>query len=169
MLILDATIGSKKIYHSFDKNITEELIGIDIRKGDFSYKYPSQWTEIKVVILPTIQCDMKFLPFRDSIFDLIIFDPPHCSPSNSGTCKLYGGWTEHERITTSRAVNLEFDRVLKNNGFLILKCLEKQFRLYETLLKNFKFFLPIYTEARRGAWKPTGKGAIWAIGCKKKS
>jgi len=169
-MILDATIGSRKIYRGLDKRINGELIGIDVRKGDFSIDEPTKWAKQEVIIKPTILADMKYLPFKAEAFHLIVFDPPHTEAGlNSWLYNYYGSWTEHERILTLRKANKEFARVLKQNGFLILKVMPDQLQLTEYLLNNFTFFLPIYTYRSRGSYSdPQGKqkGAIWAIGLK---
>lgn len=128
---------------------------------------PSSWAKTKIIVNPMILSDMQFLPFKDEKFNLIIFDPPHTECGlNSFLQKSYGSWTQKERIKVCRKVNVEFKRVLKPHGTLILKVLPRQFPIYETLLKNFIFFLPIYTYRLRGSYKEaTNKqlGAVWFI------
>jgi len=166
-LILDATLGSKRIYHGWDKKINENLVGIDIRRGNFSYKTKSMWTTTKVDIEPTVLADMTFLPFRDHSFNLIVFDPPHTEFGlNSFMNLVYGSWTQTHTIRTLRLCNEEFSRVLRPPGILILKVQPKSFPLYETLLKNFCFFLPIQTKRARGLFMKKEKeqdAALWAI------
>jgi len=141
-MILDVTVGSKKIYHGWNEKLGDELLGIDTRKGDFSIpKLKSQWADIKIIIEPTVLADLKHLPFCNHVFSAIIFDPPHMSAGlESWLGRKWGSWTQHDTIRTVRAANKEFPRVLKANGFLILKVMPRQFPLYETLLKNFRFF-----------------------------
>lgn len=172
-MILDVTVGARKIYRGWDKKLNDPLIGIDVRKGDFSVpKLKSQWAEIKIVIEPTVLADMKHLPFQDNVFEAIIFDPPHMDVGlDTWLGKKWGSWNQNETIQTLRQVNCEFFRVLKKlGGFLILKVMPRQFPLYETLLTNFTFFLPIYTYRARGSFrnpKPRADAALWAIGkCK---
>jgi len=168
-MILDVTVGARKIYFGWDKNLGDDLIGIDIRKGDFSReKDEHHWSKGEVIIRPTVLADMRNLPFKGNSFDAIIFDPPHmeCGLS-SWLGKYYGSWTQKEAIQTTRRANAEFKRVLKPGGLIILKVMPRQFRLYETLLKNFTFFLPISTYRARGAYGKKFRkteGALWAIG-----
>ena len=169
-MLLDVTCGPKKIYCGWDEKLGEDLIGIDIRRGDFSVPktLKSQWAEIKIIIKPTVLADMKYLPFKDHVFQGIIFDPPHMDISlDSWLAKKWGSWTQSETIKTLRIVNEEFLRVLRARGFLVLKLMPHQFPLYETLLKHFCFFLPISTYRARGAYrnpKPRRDGALWVIG-----
>ena len=127
-----------------------------------------QIATIPIVILPDVLADMKKLPFRENLFDIVIFDPPHLdSGLESFLAKKWGSWTRSETIQTLRIVNEEFFRVLKPHGNLILKVLPRMFLIYETLLKNFSFFLPIYTYRSRGFLTPSLQkrpGALWAVG-----
>lgn len=170
-MILDVTVGARKFYFNWDKKLGDNLVGIDLRKGDFSREHPKLWTKETIIIKPTVLADMKHLPFKECSFEAIIFDPPHTDASlQSWLGKYYGSWTQKERIETLRIVNKEFPRVLRSGGTLILKVIPRQFPVYETLLKNFIFFLPISTYRTRGSYaKQLGKGlgALWAIGIKR--
>lgn len=170
MIVLDACVCAEKIYHGWQDKLNGDFIGIDIRKGNFSHKYPSNYTEIKVIIKPTVLADMKFLPFQDSSIDSIVFDPPHMDCGLTGfMAKSWGSWTQSETIRTLRVVNDEFSRVLKVPGTIVLKIMPRSFPLYETLLKNFVFYLPIQTKRSIGAWKnkQDREAALWAVGMKK--
>lgn len=179
-LILDVTVGSRKLYHGWDKCLGSfQLIGVDSRKGDFSILRKDNpelvargnlWADRILKISPTIQADMRFLPIREHIIDVLIFDPPHLDFGlQSFMGKQFGSWSQSDIIQHCRAANEEFARVLKINGTIILKIMPRDFPLYETLLKNFCFFLPIQTKRPRGSMKnPTrlsdADGALWCIG-----
>jgi len=157
------------MYNGWNKNLGDELVTIDIRKGNFSYESPYGWDKSKmgrseVMIRPTVQADMRFLPFRENIFEAVIFDPPHAKTGlGSWIWRKYGSWTLYELIRTVRSANEEFKRVLKPGGFIIMKIYRQRWPLYKTLLKNFVFFLPI--ERRTGAYTEKSKRKIlWAIG-----
>lgn len=173
MLILDVTVGSRKIYHGWDKKLSEQLVGVDERKGCFDFKTKGQWAPTKVSIQPTVRADMKYLPFKPKVFNGLIFDPPHLDLSlESFMTKAYGSWTTQETVRTLRAANLEFARVLKEQSWIILKVLPDKFPLYETLLNKFLFFLPIQTKRIQGSIKnprPERDAALWAIGYLKES
>ena len=172
-MILDTCCGSMKMYRGWDRKLADSLISIDIRKGDFSFALPEyydRWSKtIDVQIYPTVQADMKYLPFRNERFEGIVFDPPFIE---FGLTEFifsvaYGkGWTQKETIRTLRIVNEEFNRVLKPGGFLFMKLNRERFPLFETLLTNFVFFLPI--EFRTGAYqgKKSAKRKLWSIGQK---
>lgn len=172
-MILDAGCGARHMYSGWDKKLDGDIIGIDIRQGDFSYSAAynfddkskaRQWGTSKVLIKPHIQADMKFLPFRDNVFDAVLFDPPHTNAGlGSWVWKRYGGWSQSEVIQTARAINDEFARVLKANGFIVMKTYLRTFPLYETLLRNFRFFLPI--ERRTGTFKKKAvRKILWTFG-----
>ena len=145
-MILDATVGAGSIYAGWNKKLGDRLVGIDIRKGDFSYKFSANWSRNRIIVRPTVLADMKYLPFPDRLFEAVIFDPPHIAAGLTGWIgKRYGSWTQRTTIQTLRAVDKEFKRVLRPGGLLILKIIPRGFLLYETLLKNFIFFLPIQT------------------------
>lgn len=167
MLVLDVTVGGKKIYFGREERLGESLVGVDRRKGDFSFKGKGQWARNTVKVEPTILADMRLLPVRDGIVDLIIFDPPHMDAGLGGWIgRYYGGWSQSETIETLRRVNVEFPRVLRPEGFLMMKIWPRQFPLYETLLKDFCFFLPVYTYRATGSYEKKRRkdAAMWALG-----
>ena len=171
MLILDACVGAEKIYQGMNKLLKENFISIDIRKGDFkpelgNYKYLG---ENKIIINPTILADMKYLPFKDETFDVIIMDPPHYSFGKN--CKTamaleYGSWTKQDKIVNIYNANKEFKRCLKKNGTLIIKVMSEDKDRYINLFNNFIFYLPIQTIRDRGCMssKEAKLAAIWLIG-----
>jgi len=171
MLILDACVGSAKMYKGREKLLKDNFISIDIRKGDFSYKPEQTVAPIPIIIKPTILADMKYLPFKDKTFNVIICDPPHLiGNEKSFMCKEYGYWkNKNQRVSTFYKANIEFARVLKDNGMLILKIMPDQINSYEQLLTNFIFYLPIQTIRDRGCMssKEAKLAAIWLIGIKK--
>jgi len=144
-MILDACCGTKIMYHGREKIIGDELISIDIRKEEETI-IGTRKGNIKRIrnVKPTVMADMKHLPFKDSVFKAVIFDPPFLDLSLGRFFRnMYGSWTKKETIQHLRAVNIEFKRVLEPEGMLLLKVFRKNFQLYEVLLANFTFFLPI--------------------------
>ena len=166
--LLDVTVGSKKIYNGKEIRLGDNLVGIDVRSGDFTIKKEKygHWADLVMIIKPTVKADLQHLPFKDNVFRMIIFDPPHLTSKSESSImyRTYGGWTKSERLHILPKANNEFKRVLKEGGFLILKILFPQLTQYECLLDNFVFFLPIQTLRRRGCIKPKNTGALWIIG-----
>jgi tRNA G10 N-methylase Trm11 len=130
-MILDATAGNRSIYtYKYSRNI----IYLDRQK--------------QLKIKPTIFADDMFLPFKDSVFDMIIFDPPHQWTTKGTTTtppysipqgwkyvKLLGirGGTYYGAEQYSSKAGLikyiynaqkEFKRVLKDDGVLLFKWCE---------------------------------------------
>ncbi|MEW6670203.1 MAG: class I SAM-dependent methyltransferase [Thermodesulfobacteriota bacterium] len=75
----------------------------------------------KIIVDPNIVANFKSLPFRDDIFNLVVFDPPHTFAGRNGwMAKKYGslnrGWREE-----IRAGFAECFRVLRVQGTLIFK------------------------------------------------
>ena len=116
MLELDACCGYKHMWK--DKDISN-IIFIDVKR------------EVK----PTIIADAKHLPFRDKIFNKIYCDPPHMIRNDKEFCKVgkihydyfekYGNWkNRQEWIIFIAKTNIEFKRVLKDNGILWYKIID---------------------------------------------
>lgn len=133
------------MYKDMHKHLGDKFIYMDKRKIP-EHKYRG-WERSGYTIKevkPMILADMKHLPFRNNLFSAIIFDPPHLDIGlTSFMGERYGIWSTADIVRHLRACNVEFPRVLKANGILIMKVLAKKWRLYETLLRNFTFFLPI--------------------------
>jgi len=102
-MILDSTAGKRMMW--FQKNY-EETIYMDIKR------------EVK----PTIVADFRALPFRDEVFDLVIFDPPHTQPGSKGIFyRDFGSIRSSLVIPTLYKASRELFRVLKQGHFLIFK------------------------------------------------
>lgn len=87
-----------------------------------------------IVIDPNIQGDFTVLPFRDGVFSLVVFDPPHVirQEARGNVTKFYGvlngEWREMIRSGFS-----ECFRVLATGGVMIFKWTETQIPLREIL------------------------------------
>ena len=68
--ILDATVNAGRFW----RNSQRAVIGMDI---DFSHK-------------PTLVADNTAMPFRDSSFDVIVYDPPHIPNQGKDKLKDFG-------------------------------------------------------------------------------
>ena len=149
-MILDACCGGKTMYHGWHANLGDSLVSIDIRKlSAREWVGGKGWTRNMPPIEPTVQADMNWLPFREQVFDAIIFDPPHLQVDmRSFMGELYGGWTKTAARKIMVKVNAEFTRVLKPSGLLLMKVLVIDSRTYIALLGNFLFFLPIEYESQ---------------------
>lgn len=125
--VLDVACGSKMFW--FDKN-NPNVEFCDIRDVDRHEYYPGRYIEVK----PDTVCDFTNLPFPDSSYSLVVFDPPHLAKlgDTSWTIEKYGrldgDWEE-----MLRKGFFECFRVLKEDGVLIFKWNETQIPLKDIL------------------------------------
>ena len=124
--ILDMTCSARSMW--FEKD-NAQTVYMDKRQDVFVY--PGN----KVVNIDLqIVGSFSFLPFQDSSFHLVVFDPPHIEGLNTtailaqkyGT--LFPSWREEIKEGFSEAL-----RVLKTNGILIFKWNERQVGVKEVL------------------------------------
>lgn len=152
-MILDATCGMKSMYKGLHQAFDEsEIIFLDKREGDFSFTaklHPdrNRWgARHNVVINPSIQADLRCLPFRSSIFNLVLFDPPHVTGSPKFQLgRAYGNMSLREYARVLVKANEEFDRVLSRGGLVLVKTVSSEKRDWHTEvgLKNFKLLLDV--------------------------
>jgi len=106
---------------------------LDATAGDASGMWPKE-ADIRIDVRPTrfagMIADDRELPFRDLSFDLIYCDPPHLVGYDPGVKSIWSkdflhrfGWwdTRSDWLKYLYKVNLEFYRVLKDDGTLYLK------------------------------------------------
>jgi len=168
-MILDACCGPKEMYHGLHKKFTDqEIVYIDIRKGTFTIPY----TEGKKIhIEPTVQADLKKLPFKDNTFTLILFDPPHGGFTiDTWMGAKYGGLTASDYKNMLVWANIEFTRVLVEGGIILAKIQEYEDReFYITgFFHNFKLLLDIKIRSR-GTSKSERLFTHWLVFAKKPS
>lgn len=127
--ILDACCGARMFW--FDKNNPNAVFG-DIRSEKHILKDKEK--RRKLEISPDVEMDFRDMPFADSSFYLVVFDPPHMTSlgANSWMARKYGrlnqSWQEDIRQGFA-----ECFRVLKPNGTLIFKWNEYDITLKEIL------------------------------------
>jgi len=140
-MILDSCCGGKIMYRGLDRNFNDnELIFIDIRQGKFSYKHPRfpKVTNVR----PTIVADMQHLPFRDGVFSMVIFDPPHDKYGKRSYMALrYGSISDEDYEALLENVNSEFSRVLRPLGILLAKISGARRKITMIELRNFRMLL----------------------------
>ena len=127
--VLDVCCGSKMFW--FNKNDVRAVY-TDKRQG--TWITDNRKGRNPTVISPSILADFQNLPFKDCIFNLVVFDPPHLITPNENARltkkygKLYSNWKP--MIKNGFA---ECFRVLRPSGTLIFKWNEYEIPLSEIL------------------------------------
>ena len=162
-MILDACCGPKEMYRGLHKHFSqEEIVFIDIRKGTYNR---DKWGIPPLNVTPDVQADLKKLPFRDGVFNMVIFDPPHGSFTMDAFLGVkYGGLTMREYRTLIVWANREFARVLQPQGLILAKIMEVEDRdLYlERAFHDFKLLLKIKYSSQR-AIKTSRAITVWQL------
>lgn len=123
--VLDPCCGPKSFY--FDKD-SEDVLFCDIR-GNFDKKL----CDGRILrVEPDMIADVTELPFDDSTFPLVVFDPPHLDVGNGWQVAKYGKLPPDWREWMTKAFS-ECWRVLANDGTLVFKWYEYRIGLGEVL------------------------------------
>ncbi len=132
--ILDVCCGSKMMW--FDKN-DPKVVFVDIRSEEITVTDNSRGNKSgvrSIVIEPDTLMDFRALPFADSTFNLVAFDPPHLIHAGPKSWlaakygKLSNCWQDD-----IKAGFVECFRVLKPGGTLVFKWNETQVKVKEIL------------------------------------
>lgn len=112
-MILDMCCGSRMFW--FNKK-HPDTVYVDIRNQE--YIFPDRIVKIR----PDIVADFRKLPFKNEVFDLVVFDPPHLKHAGpkSWLRAKYGVLTDNY-ISDISAGFSEAMRVLNSSGTLIFK------------------------------------------------
>ncbi|MBH2948224.1 class I SAM-dependent methyltransferase [Serratia marcescens] len=105
----------------------------------------------KLVISPDLIADFRALPFPDSLFSVVVFDPPHLERAgpNSWLGKKYGKLNRETWRDDLRAGFREAFRVLRPHAVLIFKWNETQIPVSQIIS---------LTSEKPAIWQRTGKG-----------
>lgn len=130
--VLDACCGSRMFW--FNKQDPRAIFGDKRRETHTLKDKSSKGGSRKLCIAPDILLDFCNLPFEDSTFSLVVFDPPHLIKNgNSGwLAKKYGKLSPSWKDDIRMGFN-ECFRVLKDDGVLIFKWNETDIRVSEIL------------------------------------
>lgn len=125
--ILDMCCGSRMFW--FDKK-DERAVFSDIRAEEHTL-----CDGRKLVISPDVIADFRALPFSDSAFPVVVFDPPHLERvgDNAWMSKKYGRLNKDNWRDDLRAGFKEAFRVLCPQGVLIFKWNETQIPVSQIL------------------------------------
>lgn len=130
--VLDVCCGSRMFW--FDP-ADERAVFLDKRSESLEVSDSSNKTgKRKIIVAPDILADFKSLPFPDSSFSLVVFDPPHlvrCG-KKSWLAAKYGKLPGDWRWELSEGFKEAF-RVLKPDGVLIFKWNEREIPVSQVL------------------------------------
>ena len=102
-MILDLSSGRRNIWHNKE---AKGVVYLDIREG----------------VKPDCVADSTQLPFADSQFSLIVFDPPHTTfGPNSQMAQRYGSFKAHEIRAIVSATAAEAARVATGDALMSFK------------------------------------------------
>jgi hypothetical protein len=140
--ILDMCCGSRMFW--FDKNDSRAVFS-DIRAEEHTL-----CDGRKLVIRPDLIADFRALPFADSSFHVVVFDPPHLERVGDSAWmgKKYGRLNKDSWRDDIRAGFIEAFRVLRQNGTLIFKWNETQIPVSQIIA---------LTDVKPIIWQRTGK------------
>lgn len=132
--VLDACCGGRMMW--FDK-VDERALFIDKRQGSRIVDVGTTATAGRApkIVSPDQLADFRCMPFNDSTFHHVVFDPPHLERLEGGTGILafsYGHLTKNWREDLRGGFS-ECFRVLKPGGTLIFKWCEMDIPLRDVL------------------------------------
>jgi len=117
--------------------------------------------DIDKKVNPDIIANNELLPFKDEVFKNIVFDPPQFVLSKAENAlpihNRYGFWLRKQDFFKNlQKVNIEFSRVLKENGLLIMKFCTFNFQKEDAITTLNKFSLiSNYSRPTKGRGKNT--------------
>ncbi|MFV8867553.1 class I SAM-dependent methyltransferase [Serratia fonticola] len=140
--ILDMCCGSRMFW--FDK-ADDRAVFSDIRAEQHTL-----CDGRSLVISPDVIADFRMLPFANSTFSVVVFDPPHLERAgpNSWLGKKYGKLNRGTWRADLRAGFTEAFRVLRPHGTLIFKWNETQIPVSQIIA---------LTDEKPIIWQRTGK------------
>jgi hypothetical protein len=132
-LILDACCGGRMFW--YDKNNADTLF-MDIRemeKGAFQNNWNPNWC-----VSPDFVADFRKMPFKDKVFKMVVFDPPHLTSGSEKSVinKKYGLLNKQTWKEDIVKGIVECYRVLEDYGVLIFKWNEANIKAKD-LIRSF--------------------------------
>ena len=133
MKILDATAGSRGIWYQKDLPF---VTWMDKREGTFVH-YVSPKRKRYYNVKPDLVATWDNMPFEKETFDMVVFDPPHLVKKPSKTkSRMEIQYSYLDKDTwrgTLQTAFKELFKVLKPNGFLVLKWCENNIRIMDII------------------------------------
>lgn len=130
--VLDACCGSRMFW--FDRTDNRAVFVDNRSESHYLKDSSSKHGGRQLVVSPDLLADFKALPFPDSRFALVVFDPPHLTKNgkNGWLAKKYGKLSVNWRDEIKRGF-AECFRVLKADGVLIFKWNERDIPVSQIL------------------------------------
>ena len=104
-----------------------DILDVNYGAGRFWRGTPGPTVSLDISALADLRADNRALPFREEVFDVVIYDPPHLAERHlgaeyGGMQALYGRGAGSETVAGDFPSFLaEASRVLQTNGVLLAK------------------------------------------------
>lgn len=156
MIILDITAGNRHIYGGY---IPQEIL----ERRDSGEAIIYMDLEVNLKVPPDVACDLKYLPIRGRIVDLIVVDLPYW---NFGTSRFHGDPKEARASFWGNFKNLKnllkllvgvvktSNRVLRHDGIVWLKWCDVVY----PWSRFASMFTWSFREEERYEWSSKGRG-----------
>jgi len=132
-MILDLTAGYRNIWR------------------EIGYMGDVLFLDMRYEVEPDVCGNNERLPFRDNIFDVVVYDPPHVIREEHETYfrtefgKRYWAWKSvRDFVNNIKKVNVEAYRVTKPNGIMVFKWIDRYIPIDRVLV-----FLDKWIEYKR--------------------
>jgi len=123
--ILDCSAGHRAIWFN---RLHPEAVYVDIREETS----------------PSVVADTKALPFREGVFEMVVWDPPHVvNGPESRMAEYYGAQRAEDIRRMIKGTAVELYRVTTENAVLALKWNDHDVRL-ERILKLMEGWSPLF-------------------------
>ena len=125
-MILDMTCGGRMMWHDKTHPDTVYMDRRIFHTGTLKYQPGFS-------VIPDIQADYSQMPFKDGVFNLVVFDPPHAEIPDGSIIATKYGRLFGDSLTSVADGLWEGWRVLAAGGTLVFKWAETSYSLKEVL------------------------------------
>lgn len=158
-MILDITAGNRHIWSGYIPKLNDSgpIVFFDIEKN--------------LKIPPDVICDNRFLPIRDKIAEIVIFDPPcwrfghsiwYGDPKEEKKTMFYGNYVNKNNLRRLLVGGVKtIRRVLKNNGTCLLKWSDSHVPINKVTIFFKHDFEEVYREEAPSKWGKTNNTNYW--------